>query len=369
MDKTWAGNTYRNVDANTIPVYSGSSSGGHVVTPNPGNSNGGSGGSGSGKSGKSGKSNKNTTKTAATATASAKSAIRTSGGGGGASGGDSNAMAEAYAAYLKKLMKQAKNFYGDNMNAINDAYTNAGNTLKTNYDSTTGQLGSQYNYQQGLINTDADDSMKQAYINSMLQKKDLGQKMSALGLNGGATETTLASMNNNYSNARNNIDTTRQRSLSDLDQTYQGNLADAMRQYNSAVNQLAMQRLDAEQAARQAYLNMAMQLGTSLGASGANFNISLPKTDYASTVANQKAYSYTPTEATNRVSGVNVTQNQSNGYTAPSNTNNYASYLTAQRLQGANDDSIKNNAYSALQRGQISGDELVNILNQLGVQV
>jgi len=369
MDKTWGGNTYRNVNADTTPVYSGSSSGGHIVTPV--NNNTGSGGSGGGGK-KSGGSKKNTGSTKTATTSSSQSASRTySAGGGGSSSGGGNEMAEAYAAYLKKLMKQAKNFYSDNMEAINNAYTNAGDTLKTNYDSTTGQLGNQYNYQQGLINTDASDSMRQAYINSMLQKKDLGQKMSALGLSGGATETTLASMNNNYSNARNNIDTTRQRSLSDLGQTYQGNLADAMRQYNTAVNQLAMQRLDAEQAARQAYLNMAMQLGTSLGASGANFNISLPKTDYASTIANQKAYTYTPTEATNRVTGVNSVQNQSNGVSAvpTGNTNNYASYLTAQRLQGANDATIKNNAYSALQRGEISGDELMNILNQLEIQV
>lgn len=367
MNKTWAGNTYRNVDANTTPVYSGSSNNPNRVVGVPNTTTLGGSTGGSGKSGKSGGSKKTGTSSTKTSTQSVSRTYSGGGGGSSSGGSDSAAMAEAYAKYLKKLMKQAKNFYGDNMNAINDAFNNAGNTLKTNYDSTSGQLKNQYEYQQGLINTDASDSMRQAYINSMLQKKDLGQKMSALGLNGGATETTLASMNNNYSNARNNIDTTRQRSLSDLDQTYQGNLADAMRQYNTAVNNLAMQRLDAEQAARQAYLNMAMQLGSTGAASGVGLNISLPKTNYDNTVSNQKAFTYTPTQAVNRVGAVNTVQNQSNGvYPA---TTNYANYLTAQRLQGATDSEIKNNAYSALQQGRISGDELVNILNQLEVQV
>ena len=249
------------------------------------------------------------------------------------------------------------------MEAINTAYTGAGDTLKTNYDSTRGQLGDEYRYQQKGVNDDASKSMQQAYINSMLQKKDLGQKMSAMGLNGGMTETTLASLNNNYSNARNNIDTTRQKSLSDLDLTYQGNLADAMRQYNSAVNSLAMQRLEAEQAARQAYLNMAMQFGTSGGSLG---NISLPKTDFSSTLSNQKAYTYTPTEATNYVKGVNTTQSAP---IAVDNRTNYAQSLARKRLAGASDAEIKNEAYSAVQSGQMSGDELLNILNQLNVQV
>jgi hypothetical protein len=316
------------------------------------------------KSGGGGK-NKSTTPKATT-TPTTKTVAQTvkaysGGGGGGSSSADSGS--DAYADYLKKLLKLSKNIYKQNMDAINKAYLGAGDTLRTNYDSTTGQLKDQFGYQNKLVNDDADNSMRQAYINSMLQKKDLGQKMSAMGLNGGATETTLASMNNSYSNARNNIDTTRQRSLADLNQTYQGNLADAMRQYNTAVNNLAMQRLEAENAARQAYLNMAMQFGSAGGSLG---SISLPKTDYSSVLSNQSNYSYTPTAANNYVKGVNTTQSAP---IAQDNRSNYAQQLARRRIAGASDSEIKNAAYSAVQSGQMSGDELMNILNQLNVQV
>ena len=365
---TWGGSSYTNNSSLRRKMLGGNQPRNYAIVPGedlktPDTGDKGDTGKGAGGS-KNGGSKSGTTKAATTPTVktAAQAVSKATSSGGGSSSGGSGASAEAYEAYLKKLLKLSKKIYKQNMEAINTAYTGAGDTLKTNYDSTRGQLGDEYRYQQKGVNEDASKSMQQAYINSMLQKKDLGQRMSAMGLNGGATETTLASLNNNYSNARNNIDTTRQKSLSDLDLTYQGNLADAMRQYNSAVNSLAMQRLEAEQAARQAYLNMAMQFG----ASGAG-NISLPKVeDFSSTLSNQKAYTYTPTEATNYVKGVNTTQSAP---IAADNRTNYAQALARKRLAGASDAEIKNEAYSAVQNGQMSGDELLNILNQLNVQV
>lgn len=356
---SWNGNNYYGHGENVPYVYVGSSSAGHVVTPNPAN-NKSSGGSGSSVKKKS-----TVKKSAATTVADTTNTAKVSGyRGGGGSGGSSDSGYDAAAAreeYLKKLQKLAKKVYNANMNAIKTSYTGAGDTLQNNYNSTTDELADKYSYQQKLVNSDAENSMRQAYINSMLQKKDLAQRMSAQGLTGGATETTMAGLNNNYSNARNNIDTTRQRSLSDLNQTYQSNLGDVMRQYNSAVSDLAMQRAQAEQAARNAYLQMAVNYMFDPG------NISIPTTDYSSSISKQNSYSYTPTEAKNTVSGVATTQSSPD--IINSAQNNYAMYLAQQRAAGANNDSLKNEAYSALQNGKISGDELVNILNQLGVQV
>lgn len=346
MNKTWGGNTYKNVTADTKPVYAGSSS-----PKNYGSS--GSSGSGGSKKKSSKKSSGGSTSTQNTQTQ-----IASSGGGGGSS---SSGNAGSNSDYLKKLQKLAKKIYNQNMKAIDETYTGAGNTLRTNYDSTTGELSNKYGYQKGNINTDADNSMRQAYINSMLQKKDLGQRMAAQGLSGGATETTMASLNNNYSNARNNIDTTRQRSLSDLEQTYQSNVAQAERQYNSAVQQLAMQRAEAEQAARNAYLQLAMNYQFNPG------SLSMPKTDYASAINSQSNFSFNPTEANNAVSGVNTVQGNPDAVSEAQN--NYARYLAQQRAAGASDDSIKGAAYSALQNGQISGSDLISILNQLGIRV
>lgn len=361
MNKTWGGNTYKNVTVDTKPVYAGSSSSGHVVKPAGGGSSGGSSSKSSGGSKKS--SSKKASGVAAAPAAKAQKATGgySSGGGGGASEESSYDAEQARAEYLKKLQKLAKKVYNQNMAGINSSYTSAGNTLKGNYDSTANELASKYGYQKGNINTDAEESMRQAYINSMLQKKDLGQRMAAQGLSGGATETTMASLNNNYSNARNNIDTTRQRSLSDLEQTYNSNLAEAQRQYNSAVQNLAMQRAEAEQAARNAYLNLAANYQFNPG------SISMPTTDYSSAMKSQSNFSFTPTEANNTVTGTATLQGDPDAVSSAQN--NYALYLARQRAAGMSDTDLKNSAYSALSNGQISSNDLLSILNQLNIAV
>jgi hypothetical protein len=96
-------------------------------------------------------------------------------------------------------------------------------------------------------------------------------------------------------------------------------------------------------------------------------NISMPTTDYSTALSKQSKYDYTPTAANNTVSGISTTQGDPSAINAAQN--NYAMYLAQQKAAGASNESLKNNAYSALQSGQISGDDLVSILNQLGVQV
>lgn len=54
-------------------------------------------------------------------------------------------------------------------------------------------------------NDTARKNMNQAYIQYMLQQRNLPQQLRANGINGGATETTLGDMNNTYMNNRNAI--------------------------------------------------------------------------------------------------------------------------------------------------------------------
>lgn len=362
---TFAGNDYWAHGEKITPVYSGSSSSGHEVKTGTNNNSGGGGKKSSGSKKSSTPKKSAVAKAPEVAKADTKAAASYSGGGGGGGGEASEESSydakAAYEAYLKKLRKLAKKVYNQNIEAINNTYAGAGDTLRTNYDSTTGQLRDQYNYQNKNINTDAENSLREAYINSMLQKKDLRQRMAAQGLNGGMTETTMSSLSNNYSNARNNIDTTRNKSLADLSQTYNNNVAEAQRQYNSAVQNLAMQKANAEQDARNAYLQLATQYMFNPG------NLSVPSTDYSAALKSQKNFTFNPTEATNNVAGVDSVQGASN--VEEDARTNYARYLAQQRAAGASVDSIKNNAYSALQSGQISGDDLISILNQLGIAV
>ncbi len=98
--------------------------------------------------------------------------------------------------------------------AREEAYQKAAAQQKTNYDFSAGQ-----------VNDATGKALQEAYVNRMLQNKNLQQSLSAQGLNGGASETTTAGMYNNYNNARNNLETERQSQLASLLNTYQNNMA------------------------------------------------------------------------------------------------------------------------------------------------
>ena len=115
--------------------------------------------------------------------------------------------ADAYADALASIMAEQRR-------QREAAYQKAAAAQKENLSFATNQLSDTTN-----------DALKQAYINKMQTLRNLPQQMSAQGLNGGASETTLASMNNNYGNARNQLETERLKQLANLQNTYQNNLA------------------------------------------------------------------------------------------------------------------------------------------------
>ena len=93
------------------------------------------------------------------------------------------------------------------------------------YQRSAAQQKTNYEYGQGELNRATDNALQQAYINRMLQQRNLAQQLSAQGLNGGASETTTAGMLNNYNNSRNALETERQNQLASLLNTYQNNMA------------------------------------------------------------------------------------------------------------------------------------------------
>lgn len=241
-----------------------------------------------------------------------------SGSGSGATSGGASAYSSLLNAYLNQgrsfadeqyaaQKAAAQNAYDKSMSALNNAYDSQVSNLKNKYDFTVGQLNSSYDNSAGKINANAEDSLRQAYINRMLSQKNLGQQMSALGLNGGATETTLANMLNNYGNARNNIETTRANNLSDLAFTRDNNLAEALQNYNSALANADAQRqaqiMNLENALAN---NQISALGDYYGAlSNENDNyMALMR----SLIGNMGDYKWTPAEVTNLVNQINTTQ-------------------------------------------------------------
>lgn len=219
--------------------------------------NSGSGGSSSESSGSpySGGSSYGSGNSGATGGSSSYSSSTTTSGGGGNYYNDylqqmqslqdsySSALREQQAQYQAQLEAQqrakqeaAQNAYNNNMSALQTAYQNKLSGLASNYDSTKGQLAQNYNDSVNALNQKSSDALRQAYINNMTAQRNLKNQLNQQGINGGASESAVASLLNSYGNSRNNIDTTAQQNLASLRSNYDTNQASALQNYNDAVN-------------------------------------------------------------------------------------------------------------------------------------
>lgn len=283
-------------------------------------------------------------------------------GGGGYSGGGGGSSFDL-AAYLAALAAQkqaaAQAAYERSMNRIKSGYESAYGSLQNNYNSTVDRLNASRDKSMGDVSTDAEDSLRQAYINNMLTRKNLNQRLSAMGYNGGATESTMAQLENQYGNSRTGINETLNKNIANLDMTYGDNLAQALQSFNSAKANLDLQRMQMELSAEQALANAE---ATAMSGSYGMDNSYLMALQNA--VANQGAYTYDPTQATNDFVAGNVQQAQSATGDA-----NYSKYLAQAQLEASNGvsaNSIKNGLFNAVRNGQLGIDSLYAILQQLG---
>lgn len=150
------------------------------------------------------------------------------------------AAAEAAAAAKRQAAQQA---YDRGMQALGNAYSSMQGSLKSNYESGLGTLQDSYNSGVNGVNQQADKAQNQAYINYMLTKRDMPQLLAAQGVNGGAAESTMAGLANNYGSSRNNIDTGRKDSLSELLNQLNANKASALQSYNSSLSDLEQRKM------------------------------------------------------------------------------------------------------------------------------
>ena len=263
-----------------------------------------------------------------------------------------------YASLQAAAQERADAAYQRNMERIASAYNSASGNLKSNYSSTVGRLNAARDKSFGDVNKDAERSLQDAYINNMLTKKNLNQRLSAMGYNGGATESTMASLANQYGNSRNGINETLNDNISNLDMTYGDNLAAALQSFNSAMSNLDLQRMQLEMQAENARQNA---LESSMSASFGMDSSYLSALQAA--LKNQSAYTYDPTAATNNFVAGNVQQAQSAADSA-----NYSKYLAQAQLQasqGASSNAIQTNLFNAVRNGQLDINSLYNILSQL----
>ena len=245
------------------------------------------------------------------------------------SSGGGNAAAD-YAAMIQSMIEQqraaAQAAYDASKARLDEAWGNTKGSLDKNLQSTLNSLQRNYDYGAGIARKDAKNSLRQAYVNYMLNKRDLGQQLAAMGLSGGATESSLAKLLNEYGNSRGGINETLANNLAQLANTYQNNTANAEQLYNT-------QYADAMNNYIGQLNNLEQMLANNMMGSYSGSSLS-SLASYAKTLADlqnnmaEATGAYTPTQNTLDLNLVNTTQGSDTG-----SVTDYAKYLAlAQNL-------------------------------------
>ncbi len=161
----------------------------------------------------------------------------------GGSGGGNSAPAPAAPPYnpYEEMMKMLESQRAEQQRLRNEAAERAAAAQRGNYERSLGQL-----------RQSRDDAQQQAYINHMMNKKDLAQQLSAQGITGGLAESTAADMYNDYSSSRAQTERGFVTQQGELERTLNDNLA--------AIEQ---QRLSGEAADTKEYYANLLQLQAS----------------------------------------------------------------------------------------------------------
>ena len=137
----------------------------------------------------------------------------------------------------EELKRQAtQSAYDNNMSALLDAYTKRLAGINENYDTTLNQLRLNFDNSSNALSSDAERALQEAYINRMMNEKSMRNQLNAQGITGGASESVIAGMLNNYANARNNIENNLADNVRTLREAYQKNLASALQNRNDALS-------------------------------------------------------------------------------------------------------------------------------------
>lgn len=86
-------------------------------------------------------------------------------------------------------------------------------------------LDAERNRQQGILDKNLFNANQQAYTTRMQAQRDMPSQLAAQGIKGGATETTINNLYNNYLNARNAAKASYDESTGSLSSNYNTNLA------------------------------------------------------------------------------------------------------------------------------------------------
>lgn len=150
-----------------------------------------------------------------------------SGSGGGGSLQTVPVQTDPYAG-IYSIYEQQLNAQRDALAQQRQARLNA---LQANYNNAKSKLDSSFASGETELNQNADEALREAYIDNMLNQRALNQQLAGQGIVGGAAESVLARAYNNYGNNRNEIERNRMDNLRSLLGNYQGTLGDIENSY------------------------------------------------------------------------------------------------------------------------------------------
>lgn len=158
-----------------------------------------------------------------------------------------NARLNEYNNQYNSLMDNLLGAYNANNANLDDYYNAVLNALGLNYADTENILTGQLANSQQALEDERRRAMQEAYISRMMAEKQLADQLDAYGLIGGASESVMANLRNNYMNNRAGVEERTQNSLKDLLQTFLGNMSNARQNYNQSLMSAAQNRLNARQ--------------------------------------------------------------------------------------------------------------------------
>jgi hypothetical protein len=156
-----------------------------------------------------------------------------------------NSRLQEYENNYNTLMQNLLNQYNSNSASIESEYANALKALGANLSDTENLLRSQYDTSQNTLEEQRRRALQEAYIQRMMEQKSLSDTLADYGLSGGATESVLANLLNNYRGNRNSIENNATVALRDLLEKYNSNVASARERYNTSLQQTQNNRLNA----------------------------------------------------------------------------------------------------------------------------
>ena len=113
-------------------------------------------------------------------------------------------------------------------------YNSLLDAAKGSYDSALALREEGYNKATGDVNSATERAMQQAYIANQMQNRNLGQQLAAMGRSGGASESTMLGLANEYGNARGELDRSRNDQLATLAAQLAEGKASDLDAYNQA---------------------------------------------------------------------------------------------------------------------------------------